>query len=449
MPPILSNFDLEREIAEKDRIEKDLSYKEKRLKGIEETVDGFAVYYRFQSLLAECEKERERVIKIRCEEAGQEFEQVKDIYLFRIEFLIPSFSEVNTIRCHEQAKEIQEIIRKYNKPEFELEDSQLLSFAVLRNNFEDFSKKEKQTIRDLEILCREKQNTIIQILQTQLKGENIVKVLEDEATKKKKKELDEFTAKPENKDRIQNLTGDQIKYLEKLDNEKEWKEYIGKCEARLRNIFSMATPFHWIGWPIFLAAVSFGIRWARKKKKEERKIDNYLDDIKDKFAKWQLNIYLSCAFYVVLFFVAKQFIDYFVEPLVGGWLADKKRFTIASMSFILGVMTIIDNIITSTLKTPLQRLGVKIENSPIPEKEKSKLLSKTQEVNESFKETFKRFGFLAIPSILVSLVGKEEWEKELASNLCYLVPVLWSTIIITRTNRIVRRIERGKRKKVV
>jgi hypothetical protein len=78
------------------------------------------------------------------------------------------------------------------------------------------------------------------------------------------------------------------------------------------------------------------------------------------------------------------------------------------MSIILGIITIIDNYITSTLKTPLQRLGVKIENSPIPEKQKSKLLSKTQEVNESFKETFKRFGFLAIPGILVSLVGKEE-----------------------------------------
>jgi len=49
----------------------------------------------------------------------------------------------------------------------------------------------------------------------------IVKVLEDKEKKKKKKEFDEFTAKPENKNRIQRLTGDQKKCLEKLGSEKE------------------------------------------------------------------------------------------------------------------------------------------------------------------------------------------------------------------------------------
>ena len=99
----------------------------------------------------------------------------------------------------------------------------------------------------------------------------------------------------------------------------------------------------------------------------------------------------------------KQFIDYFIKPLVKNYIERNKLFTIGCMSLILGFLFIIDSYITSTLKTPLQRLGVKIENSPIPEKAKSKLLSKTQESNETFKETFKRFGLMAIPTILISL----------------------------------------------
>jgi hypothetical protein len=67
----------------------------------------------------------------------------------------------------------------------------------------------------------------------------------------------------------------------------------------------------------------------------------------------------------------------------------------------------VDGFITSSLKTPLQRLGVKIENAPIDEKTKGKLLSKTQKANEVLKENFKRFGLLALPAIITGLLGKK------------------------------------------
>ena len=65
-----------------------------------------------------------------------------------------------------------------------------------------------------------------------------------------------------------------------------------------------------------------------------------------------------------------------------------------------------DGIITSSLKTPLQRLGIKIENAAIDEKVKKSLLSKTQKVNELFKETLKRFGLLAVVGILTKLIAE-------------------------------------------
>ncbi|CAG8583353.1 27219_t:CDS:10, partial [Gigaspora margarita] len=52
-------------------------------------------------------------------------------------------------------------------------------------------------------------------------------------------------------------------------------------------------------------------------------------------------------------------------------------------------------VITSSLKTPLSRLSVKVESVKIDEKIKKKILGKTQEANETFKETLKKFENLA------------------------------------------------------
>ena len=75
-------------------------------------------------------------------------------------------------------------------------------------------------------------------------------------------------------------------------------------------------------------------------------------------------------------------------------------------TLLMGILFTCDSNISSKLKTPLQRLGTKIEVSPLEEKEKKLLLSKTQEANEALKENFKRFGILAIPTIIIGLIGK-------------------------------------------
>jgi hypothetical protein len=74
------------------------------------------------------------------------------------------------------------------------------------------------------------------------------------------------------------------------------------------------------------------------------------------------------------------------------------------VSLFIGGGFYLDGLITSSLKTPLQRLSIKIENADIDEKVKKSLLSKTQKVNELFKETLKRFGLVAVVGILTNLI---------------------------------------------
>src|SRR5438128_10083596 len=91
---------------------------------------------------------------------------------------------------------------------------------------------------------------------------------------------------------------------------------------------------------------------------------------------------------------------------------------------ILGILFIADGYISSELKTPLQRLSVKIESANISEKEKKDLLSKTQQSNETFKETLKRFGLLSIAGMTIKLLGKV-FDENLLSNFCYIVPIIF------------------------
>lgn len=75
------------------------------------------------------------------------------------------------------------------------------------------------------------------------------------------------------------------------------------------------------------------------------------------------------------------------------------------MALFVGGLFIVDGKITSRLKTPLQRLGVKIENSPhLQEEQKKSLLNCTQEANETMKETLKRFGLLALFPLIVGII---------------------------------------------
>jgi len=87
------------------------------------------------------------------------------------------------------------------------------------------------------------------------------------------------------------------------------------------------------------------------------------------------------------------------------------------------------------LKTPLQRLAIKIENSPFDEKIKKKLLTKTQEANELFKETFKKFGIIVIPVILTGLLGRN--SEKLIFYLCYLVPILYASVRIWEVSNLI------------
>jgi len=127
-------------------------------------------------------------------------------------------------------------------------------------------------------------------------------------------------------------------------------------------------------------------------------------------------------------------------------MAKSEFLTVLGVGILLGFLYIADNFITSILKTPLQRLGVKIESSPIPEKIKKKLLSKTQEANESFKETFKKFGIVALTPLLISLVGKKIWDANLIANVCFFVPICYAGWRIREVNKILKRVKKSKMK---
>ena len=109
----------------------------------------------------------------------------------------------------------------------------------------------------------------------------------------------------------------------------------------------------------------------------------------------------------------------------------------------MGIGFYLDGIITSSLKTPLQRLSIKIENANIDEKVKKSLLSKTQQVNELFKETLKRFGLLAVVGILTKLI-EAYWNKHILSYLSYGVPIAGAILIIRDVNKTLKKLKLKK-----
>jgi len=117
--------------------------------------------------------------------------------------------------------------------------------------------------------------------------------------------------------------------------------------------------------------------------------------------------------------------------------------TTASVTILLGVLFLADGYISSELKTPLQRLSIKIESADINEKEKKSLLSKTQQSNETFKETLKRFGLLSIAGMTIKLLG-ETFDNNKFSLFCYGVPIAFGIWRIWQVSRAIKKIKKKK-----
>jgi hypothetical protein len=189
------------------------------------------------------------------------------------------------------------------------------------------------------------------------------------------------------------------------------------------------------------------IKWVRKiNKKKSKPTTNLRKEIQEKFSLWRLNMFSSVAVYVVSFFLLKNAIDKWLRPNIYGWLENNESATAASVTILLGVLFLADGYISSELKTPLQRLSIKIESADISEKEKKSLLSKTQQSNETFKETLKRFGLLSIAGMTIKLLG-ETFEKNIFSMLCYGVPLAFGVWRILQTNKTIKKLNKVKKMK--
>ena len=201
------------------------------------------------------------------------------------------------------------------------------------------------------------------------------------------------------------------------------KNHLKIKEAIDTNIFG-STAKHKIGWSIFFILVLTSIHWIRKysKKLRKKQSKNLKEEIRDKFNLWRLNMGLSVLFYAVSFYLLQQFINKFVRPNIKWCLENWENTTILFVTGTLGILFLIDSYISSELKTPLQRLAIKIESADISEKEKKVLLSKTQWSNENFKETLKRFGLLTIAGTLIKLL-EEAFNEKFIANFCYFIPI--------------------------
>jgi len=249
------------------------------------------------------------------------------------------------------------------------------------------------------------------------------------------------------------LTGEQKEKIQEAKNEMQLNQIVDDIkkvhnkikEGVEKNIFHFNTPQHIIGWILFIPLFSVGVYYANKERKKDRKITNHLEDIDDKFKKWRLNMILSLAFYVLFFIGVKQLINRFARSQIDQLLENWAFVTVGAVSALLGVLFVLDGFITSSLKTPLQRLGVKIENAPIDEKTKGKLLSKTQKANEVLKENFKRFGLLALPAIITGLLGKK-WDEQMIAYLCYFIPVLYASFDVWQVGKVIKKVKKRRRR---
>jgi len=205
------------------------------------------------------------------------------------------------------------------------------------------------------------------------------------------------------------------------------------------------TLFCLFNFPFFLVGSGY-VGWKIYKEKTRKKDDkNYLIAVREIFKEWRLNMYASTAAYVVGFCLIKEAIDKWVNPRISEWIVAWKLPTIALVCLVVGIGFYLDGIITSSLKTPLQRLSIKIENAvDIDEKVKKDLLSKTQQVNELFKETLKRFGLLAVVGILTKLI-EAYWNKHILTLLSYSVPITGAIKIIWDVDKTLKKLSGSKK----
>jgi len=100
-------------------------------------------------------------------------------------------------------------------------------------------------------------------------------------------------------------------------------------------------------------------------------------------------------------------VDNFIRPIMPILLKENPVNTISLAIIFNGMLLILDGYITASLKNPLQSLAMKLENSGLSKEEKKPLQNKTQENNEFFKETLKKFGILVISVMIVDLLKEK------------------------------------------
>lgn len=206
------------------------------------------------------------------------------------------------------------------------------------------------------------------------------------------------------------------------------------------NIYSLKDWKYKTGWSVFFISTLTSIYYIRNYAKalKAKQSKNLKEEIRDKFNLWRLNMGLSVLFYAVSFYLLQQFINKYIRPNIKWCLENWENTTILFVTGILGILFLIDSYISSELKTPLQRLAIKIENSNIDEEEKKELLSKTQWSNENFKETLKRFGLLTIAGALIKLLERAFDEKFIA-NFCYAIPIAFGAWQIWRIEKKIKK----------
>jgi hypothetical protein len=221
---------------------------------------------------------------------------------------------------------------------------------------------------------------------------------------------------------------EKVRNTESIEELQQIIKSIEKIHGEIKylvehNIFTPNSWKHYVCWPAFLILSSVAIKRIRKiNKKKPKPTANIQEEVQEKFNLWRLNMILSVAGYAVSFFILKGAIDKWLRPNIAWCLENYENTTILSVTGILGGLFLLDSYISSELKTPLQRLAIKIESAKLSEKDKKELLSITQRSNETFKETLKRFGLLTIAGTLIKLLGKAFDEKAIA-NFCYAIPI--------------------------
>src|SRR5437016_7982888 len=119
-------------------------------------------------------------------------------------------------------------------------------------------------------------------------------------------------------------------------------------------------------------------------------------------------MYLCLILYIIFFAFIQTVNKFLIKKNAPGWLNSNQILVVVIAAIILGICFIGDSIVTSYLKTPLQRLALKIDISPMEDKKKNHLMRVTQETNELFKETLKKFGILVIPSLIYSIIDTKQ-----------------------------------------